>query len=142
MSIIYSLKSGSYLYRNHWKITTIVICFSQFIEINILVSGIQSNYSKKNIYIYQNDLDNKFSYYSSLHIVTHLLPVMKTFKVDFLNNFQIYDMLLLTIITMLYIISPECIFIITGVLYFLAPSPFNPHIPTLTFANRQSVFCF
>ena len=47
---------------------------------------------------------------NNLYYIT-LLPllflVMRTFKIWFLRNFQVYNMLLLTIITMFYIISSE-----------------------------------
>ena len=59
----------------------------------------------------------------------HFFFVVRTFKIYSLSNFQVYSIVLLPIITMLYIRSPEIIHVIIGSLYPLTnTSPF----PTTT----------
>ena len=43
---------------------------------------------------------------------------MRTFKIYSRSNFQIYNTVLIIIVTMLYITSPGPIYFITGSLYF------------------------
>ena len=45
------------------------------------------------------------------HTVIFFFLVMRTFKTYSLLNFQIYNTVLLTIVTMLYITSPELIYL-------------------------------
>ena len=66
---------------------------------------------------------------------------MRTFNVYSLNDFQIYS-IVLTIVTMLYITSPELIYLITGSLYLLTTfTRFLHPLPPAT-SNHQSVLCF
>ena len=58
-------------------------------------------------YILQNDYHNKLSYCSSLHIATNFLPWMSTSKIYSLSTFQIYNIVLLATVIMLYMTSPE-----------------------------------
>ena len=62
--------------------------------------------------------------------VTNFFLVMKTFKIYSLSSFQIHSTLL-TIVTMLYIISPELTYHITGSLYLLTTLTHLPPWPTL-----------
>ena len=58
--------------------------------------------------------------------------VVRTLKIYSLSNFQVYNTVLLTIITVLYIRSPELIFLINGSLYPLTKiSPYRPPAPQL-----------
>lgn len=50
----------------------------------------------------------------------------RTLKISFLNSFQIYSTVLLTLVTMLYVTSPELISLLTGSLYLWPPSPISP----------------
>lgn len=65
---------------------------------------------------------------------------IRTFKIYPLNNFQVYNALLLTIITMLYIRSPELTHLITGSFYPLTNiAPFL--LPTIPWESpRYSLF--
>ena len=62
------------------------------------------------------------------------LLVLKTFKIYPLSNFQIFDTVLLTLVTKLYVPFPWLIYFITGSLYL-----FDPLHPTSD--NYQSVLC-
>ena len=56
---------------------------------------------------------------------------VKTFKIYSFSNFQVYNTILLTIITILFIRSPELIHFLTGSLYSLVNiSPFPLPCPT------------
>ena len=56
---------------------------------------------------------------------------MTSFKICF-SNLQIYNAILLTVITMPYIISPEVIYFIPGDFYLLTPfTTHPPHTPCL-----------
>ena len=68
-------------------------------------------------------------------------PVMKTFKIYSLINFQIYTTILLTIVTMLYITSPGPIYFITGSLYLLTIFTHFTRPPHPFSVNHQSVLC-
>lgn len=65
--------------------------------------------------------------------------VMRTFMIYSLNNFQVYNAVLLTMFTMLFIRSPELIHLVTGSSYSLtnvspflpSPSPWQPAIYSL-----------
>lgn len=48
----------------------------------------------------------------------HFYFVVKTFQIHFLSNFQLYNVVLLTINTMLYIRSPEFVQLISDVSTF------------------------
>ena len=51
---------------------------------------------------------------------------MRTFKIYSVSKFQVYSIVLLTIVPMLYIRSPELIHLITGSLYPLTHLPIFP----------------
>jgi len=84
------------------------------------------------MYILQNNHHNNFSYHPSLHIVTNFFLVQRTFKI-FLNNFQIYSTIFLTLVTMLYVRSPALIPLTIGCLHLWPPLPISPtlHSPPL-----------
>ena len=66
---------------------------------------------------------------------------MRTFKTYSLNNIQMCDMGLLTIVIVLYITSPRLTFI-TGNLYFLNPfSHFAQLLPSPASGHHQSALC-
>ena len=72
--------------------------------------------------------------------------VMRIFKIYSLSNFQICNTVLLTIVTMLYIIFPWFIYFITGNLYLLTTSIHFAHpLPLATTnlfsASMSLVFC-
>ena len=52
-----------------------------------------------------------------MYSYTIFLLVMKTYKIYSLSNFQIYSLVLLTVVTLLYIASPGLINSITGSVY-------------------------
>ena len=61
------------------------------------------------LYILQNDHHNKSNYHWPPHTSkkrTLFLPVMRAFKIYSFRNFQIYNIVLLTIFTLFYITSP------------------------------------
>lgn len=62
----------------------------------------------------------------NIHHLTRLhkfFPLgMKTFKIYSFNNFRVYNPVLLTMVTMLYVTPPELIYLSTGSLYFDAIS--------------------
>ena len=68
-----------------------------------------------------NFYQNKCNLYPSIQF-THFFLVMETFKIYFVSNFQIYNTVLLTIVTVLYITFPGLIYFIAGSLYFLTSS--------------------
>ena len=49
--------------------------------------------------------------------------MLKTFKIYSLSNFQISNTVLLTVVTILYITSPELVYFITSTLYHLGHYP-------------------
>ena len=81
----------------------------------------------------------------------HFFSCDENFLRFILNNFQICNTILLTIVTMLYITSPQLIYLITGSLYLLTPfthftypqTP-SPLATTHLFSVSVSVvlFCF
>ena len=66
--------------------------------------------------------------------------VVITSKIYFLNNFQVYDTVLLIIITMLYIRSPEHTCLVAGSLYPL--TNISPSLPPLASGNHRSTLYF
>lgn len=79
---------------------------------------------------------------ASYHIITiSFFFLVERFKIYLLSNIQVYDTVLLAIITILYIWSPELVYLKIGSLYPLTTiSPFSPsnyHF-TLFFWNSQS----
>ena len=64
-----------------------------------------------------------------------------TFKIYSLSNFQIYNIVLLTVFTLLYIPSPGLIYFITGSLYFVTTFTHFAHRLTSTSSNHESVLC-
>ena len=61
------------------------------------------------LYVLQNDHHNKSNYpwppYTAKKM-TLFLPVVRAFKINSFRDFQIYNIVLLTIFTLLYITSP------------------------------------
>ena len=71
----------------------------------------------------------------------HFFCVVRTLKIYSLSNFQVYDAVLLTIITMVYIRSPEIVHLITGSLYpltNLSPPP-PPLVTTILLSVSLSL---
>lgn len=66
--------------------------------------------------------------------------LMSTFKICALSNFQVYNVALLTIASMLYMRSPELTRLRTGSLYSLAI--FTHFLHSLASDNHQSARCF
>ena len=67
---------------------------------------------------------------------------MRNFKIYSPNDFQICNIVLLTLVTMLYITSPWLIYFITGSLYLLTPFTHFIHHPCPpTSGNHESVLC-
>ena len=65
----------------------------------------------------------------SLQTITMIFLVITIFKIYSLSNFEVYNTIVLTIVIMLYIISPELIHLIIGSLYTLmkiSPVPASP----------------
>ena len=82
----------------------------------------------------------------SLQAITMIFLVIRIFKIYSLSNFEVYNTIVLTIVTMLYIISPELIHLITGSLCPLTPFIIFPHAHSpqpSTSGNHSSVrgFC-
>ena len=81
---------------------------------------------------------------SLVNITSHsynLFLLMRTLKIYFLSNFQIYNIVLLTLVTMLCITPPGLICLITGSLYLLTTFTNFSHSPPPTSGNHQSVLC-
>ena len=66
--------------------------------------------------------------------------VTRIVKIYSLCNFQIHNMVLLTIITLLYRTSQDLTYGITGSLYLLTLSSISPSLPP-TSGNHPSVLC-
>ena len=66
---------------------------------------------------------------------------MRTFKNYSLSNCHICNIVLLTIVTMLFITSPWLISFITGSLYLLTSFIHFAHLSPPAFGNHQSVLC-
>ena len=87
------------------------------------------------MYISWNDHQNKYSYHPSPHTVIIFFLVMRSFKIYSLSNFQIYNKVSLTVVTMLYTTSPgDIYFILTTLTHF-------PHPYPSTSGSQQSVLC-
>lgn len=90
--------------------------------------------------ILQNDHHSNLSYHPSLHIVTNFFLVRRIFKIYFLNNFQIYDIVSLTYITMQYVRSLGLTHLTARSLHLWSPLPnFPAFIPHLW--QPQSILC-
>lgn len=63
----------------------------------------------------------------SPHIITSFFDVVITFKIYCLNNFQVYSPVLLIIVTVLFIRSPELIHLKAGNVYFLTNMSLFPY---------------
>lgn len=50
-------------------------------------------------------------------MITKISLLMRTFMIYYLSNFQLYNAVLLTVVTMVYITSPVLIYLITKRLY-------------------------
>ena len=70
-------------------------------------------------YILQNDHRNKSNYDLPLQSYGTFVLVIRSFKIYSLSSFQICNSVLLTIVAMLYIVSPRLIYFITESLYLL-----------------------
>lgn len=73
------------------------------------------------------------------------LCVVRTLKIYSLSKFQVYDTVFLTVVTMLYIRSPELIHLITESLYLWTNTPHFPPSPPLAttilfFGSMSSTF--
>ena len=116
----------------------IYLVFWDIIDINITwVSGIQ---------------DNNLGFVGEMIITVSLVNIhpsllekfflVMTFKIYFPTNFQIYNIVLLTLVTMLYITSPGLTYFITE---FVPFEPFHSfHLslpPTVTSGSHQSGLC-
>ena len=68
--------------------------------------------------------------------------MVTTFKIYFISNFQVYKVYtsISTIVTVLYITSPELIYLITGNWYALTTVTGLPHI--VISGSHQSIPCF
>lgn len=89
----------------------------------------------------RHDHHSKFSEHSSLHIVKQIFSLWwQLFKIYSLSDFQIYNTVLLTTVTMLYIPSPGLSHLRPEACTFWPPSP-NPSSPAvpLTTTNLFSV---
>ena len=64
---------------------------------------------------------------------------VRIFKIYSLSNFQVYDTVLLTTVTMLHIISPELICLICLYLLTTFIHSFQPHPSTLATTNLVSI---
>lgn len=101
------------------------------------------------MYILQNDYQS--SYHLSPHTVKVLFLGWNLSKIYSLNNFQVYSALSLTIVTVLCIIYPQLMYLITESLYLLTTfihfadslHPF-PHAsePLICFLYLDIHFCF
>ena len=100
-----------------------------------------------------NDYHNKVSYTSSHIVHTYNVCVCvcvcvrerereKTFKIHSLSNFQIYNTVLLTVVTMLYITSPGLIHLITGCLYPLTVFTCLPYLPPLCIISYNFMWIY
>ena len=77
------------------------------------------------LYVLQNSYNNS-SYYPSPYM-QYIFLMMRTFKIYSLNNFQICNTVLLTLVAILYITSPWLIYHISGNLYLLTPFTHPTH---------------
>ena len=67
--------------------------------------------------------------------------MMRTFRIYLLSNFQIYHTAVLTIVIILYIISPVLIYLTAGSLHPSTPSSDSP-TPPLASGNHKSDLVF
>ena len=68
---------------------------------------------------------------------------MRTFKIYSLSNVQIYNTVLLTTVTLLYITSRRLVYLIAGSLYLLTIFTHFTHPPQHpTSGKHQPVLCF
>ena len=94
------------------------------------------------MYILRNNYHNEFSLHPASHILT-LFLVMRTFKIYCLSRSQIYKAILLAIVIMLYVISPELSYLLInndGHLYLLITFIHFPPPPPAS-GNHQPVLC-
>ena len=84
-----------------------------------------------------------------INLVTIRLHTDLTFRIYSLGNFQISSAILLTVVTMLYITSPEFTYFRVRSLYLWTPSPVlpSPQSPsfletTILFVYLWFLFCF
>ena len=93
------------------------------------------------LYVLQNDYYNVYKY-PSPHIVTIFFLWVELLRSISLSSFQMYNIALLTIVTMWYITFPQLIYFISGSLYLLTIFIHFPQAPNLTSSNHYTVFCF
>ena len=63
------------------------------------------------------------------------------FKICSLSNFQIYNTVLLTTVTKLYIVYLSLIYFITGSFYLLTPLALSPHPSPSISDNYRYILC-
>lgn len=68
-------------------------------------------------------------------LVTFFFLALRTFKIYLLSNFQIWNILLLAIVTMLYLTSPGLIYFFIGSMYLSTPFIHFAPPPTIQFKN-------
>ena len=85
-----------------------------------------------------NDYRRKFASHPSPHVVTNSL----SWDENSLNNFQIYNTVLLAVVTWLYITSPELISLRAGSLYLLTTFTRFSHPPPLATTHVFYEFIF
>lgn len=81
------------------------------------------------------------------HTSLYFFLIMGNFNIYSLSNFQIKNTVLLTLVTMLFITSPELIYIVTGNWYFLTTfthfaHPYPQLLPTNLFSISMSLVFF
>ena len=88
----------------------------------------------------------KSSYSSSPSYLQIFFLMRKIFKMYFLSNFQVWSIVLLSIVSMLYMTSPRLMNFITGCLYpltlfnhFAHPLPFPKHLEDHSLSSSCSV---
>ena len=91
-----------------------------------------------------NDYHNKVTIitHPSPHIITFFFCVciVRTTEIYSFSHFQLYNRVLLTIVTILYVNSPKCIHLISGCLYLWPTSSRFPRTPGS--GNYHSTLCF
>ena len=78
------------------------------------------------------------------HLLQYLVKFffsLMAFKICSLSNFQIYNTVLLTTVTKLYIVSLSLIYFITGSFYLLTPLVLFPHPSPSISDNYRYVLC-
>ena len=92
------------------------------------------------LYILLNDHHDKSSYHVPPYIVTKFFFLWWGLLRFTLRNFKTHNIVLLTIVTMLYFTSPWLIYFITGILYLLPPFTHFTHPPPLSPLTTTNLF--